>query len=292
MRRSEGLTPYLFLLPAVGLLAVFNLYPIVATIAESFFGNSLNLAAGKQFVGLRNFLRVLSDPVFLTSLNVTLIFTLIINPLQTAAALALALLANQRVRGISIFRSVLLLPVAVSINVTAIVWGLMLDQNNGIINGLLATIGLGRQPFLGSADQALWSIILIMTWKAAPFYMLFFLAGLQNIPREVVEASEIDGANRRQTLWHVILPMLRPLIVFVLIVDTIGNLILFVPVYLLTNGGPRLSTNLLMYETYRRGFVYGDIGAAAAMLTLLLAIVGLALALQVLAVRITRKASA
>jgi len=292
MRRNHRLTPYLFLLPAILLLGVFNLYPAVATIAESFFGNSLNLAAGKQFVGFKNFVRVLSDPVFLTSLNVTMIFTLVINPLQTALALALALIANQGVKGISIFRSILLLPVAVSINVTAIVWGLMLDQNNGLFNGLLAVLGFSRQPFLGSADQALWSIILIMTWKAAPFYMLFFLAGLQNISRDVVEAAQIDGAKSWQILWRIILPIMRPVIVFVLIIDTIGNLILFVPIYLLTNGGPRLSTNLLMYETYRRGFIYGDIGAAAAMLTILLGLIGLALLVQVMLTRLMAGRSA
>jgi multiple sugar transport system permease protein len=177
------------------------------------------------------------------------------------------------VRGTIFFRSIYLLPVAISLNVTVLVWGLMLDQNAGLVNGILSTLGMERQPFLTSVRYALATVIGIATWKGVPFWMIFFLAGLQGIPQALLEAAAIDGANTLQTFWRVTLPLLRRVILFVLVADTVANFILFVPVYLLTRGGPELSTNLLMYEAYRRGFVYGDLGTSAAITSILLVIV-------------------
>jgi multiple sugar transport system permease protein len=288
MTRSERFIPYLFLLPAIVLLLIFNLIPAMSTILESLYTNNMSQTGGRAYVALGNFTRIFQDPVFWKSLQVTLIFSLIVNPLQTILAVALAVLANQRVRGISFFRSIFLLPVVVSINVTAVVWGLMLDKNAGVLNGILALFGIPRQPFLISPDQALASIILVVTWKGVPFWMLFLLAGLQGIPQGVLEAAAIDGANRWQTFRRIVLPMLRPVIIFVLVADTIGNFILFVPIYQMTRGGPQLSTNLMMYETFRRGFVYGDLGASSAMLTVVLAIVFVIVFLEFLVFRARR----
>lgn len=272
MRFQERLIPYLFLVPAVGLLVIFNLFPAIATLNESLHANSL-IRGGRIFVGLENFQRIFTDPVFWKSLRVTLLFSVLVNPIQIVLALGLALLANQKVRGIVFFRSVFLLPVAVSINVTTIVWGLMLDSKAGIVNGALALFGVPAQPFLTAPSHALWSIIILATWKGVPLWALFFLAGLQGIPASVIEAARIDGANRRQLFIQVTLPLLRGVLIFVLVADTVANFLLFAPVLLLTEGGPQLSTNLIMYETYRRGFVYGDLGASAAMLWVMLLLV-------------------
>jgi multiple sugar transport system permease protein len=272
MFARERWIPYLFLLPAIGLLLVFNLFPTIATLYESLNANSL-VSGGRIFVGLENFQRVFDDPVFWKSLRVTLVFSLLVNPIQIVLALALALLANQKVRGIAFFRSIYLLPVAVSLNVTAIVWGLMLDSNSGIVNGVLALLGVPAQPFLTAPSHALWSIIILATWKGVPLWSLFFLAGLQGIPEAVIEAAKMDGANRWRLFTHITLPLLRGIMIFVLVADTVANFLLFAPVLLLTQGGPQLSTNLIMYETYRRGFVYGDLGSSAAMLWIMLLIV-------------------
>jgi ABC-type sugar transport system permease subunit len=273
MTRSERWVPYLFLAPALALLIVFRFLPALASFRESLYMSSFTATGGQTFVGLENFVFVLGDPVFWKSLWVTLLFSLVINPLQTVLALGLGVLANQRVGGIVFFRSTYLLPVAVSINVTALVWGLMLDKNAGLVNGLLAYIGIPRQPFLISESHALWSIIWVATWKGAPFWMIFFLAGLQGIPQSLLEAAAIDGATAWQSFTQVTLPLLRRVIVFVLVADTIINFILFVPVFLLTKGGPQLSTHLIMFDVYRRAFVYGDYGSAAAMTSILLVIV-------------------
>lgn len=278
------LVPYLFLLPAVLLLLVFNLYPTLATLSESLHVKSF-INNERIFVGLENFERIFGDPVFRKSVEVTLWFSILVNPIQIALALLLALLANQKVRGISIFRSIYLLPVAVSINVTTVVWGLMLDSDSGLINGILAILDIPKQPFLTAPSHALWSIIILATWKGVPLWALFFLAGLQGIPESVIEAAKIDGANRRQIFTMITLPLLRGVLLFVLIADTVANFLLFAPVQLLTEGGPQLSTNLIMYETYRRGFVYNDLFTSAAMLLVMLVFVLMVILLQAFALR-------
>ena len=275
---------YLFLLPAVLLLLIFNLYPTLATLNESLHAKSY-ISNQLVFVGLENFQRILKDPIFWKSAEVTLIFSILVNPIQIVLALMLALLANQKVRGISIFRSVYLLPVAVSINVTTIVWGLMLDGNAGLINGILAQMGIPKQPFLTAPSHALWSIIILASWKGVPLWALFFLAGLQGIPKSVVEAAKIDGANRWNIFTLITLPLLRNVMLFVLVADTVANFLLIAPVLLLTQGGPQLSTNLIMFETYRRGFVYSDLSTSAAMLWVMLIFVLLVIMFQAFVLR-------
>ncbi len=284
-KRNELFVPYLFLFPAIALLVIFNLIPAVSTLRQSLYADSVIRGADPVFVGLENAVRVFNDPVFWKSVQVTLLFSLIVNPLQTALALGLALIANQRTRGIRFFRSIYLMPVAVSINVTVVVWGLMVDPNAGLINGMLNQLGLPEQPFLTSPDQALWTIIMIISWKGVPYWALFFLAALQGIPTGVLEAGVIDGASGRQLLTRVIIPILRPIILFVLVADTIVNFTLFVPIQLLTQGGPQLSTNLVMYETYRRGFIYGDLGASAVMLTFMFLVILVIIGAQYLLLR-------
>ncbi len=276
--------PYLFLLPAVLLLLVFNLYPALATLNESLHAQSM-LRGGRIFVGLENFERIFRDPIFWKSVQVTLIFSILVNPIQIVLALLLALLANQRIRGIAIFRSIYLLPVAVSINVTTVVWGLMLDSNSGLINGILASFSIPKQPFLTAPSHALWSIIILATWKGVPLWALFFLAGLQGIPESVIEAAKIDGANRRQIFTLITFPLLRAVLLFVLVADTVANFLLIAPVYSLTQGGPQLSTNLIMYETYRRGFVYGDLATSSAMLWVMLIFVLMVILFQAFLLR-------
>ncbi len=288
--RSDFFVPYMFLLPAISLLIIFNFIPAIETVRESVYAASFRRGVPPVYVGLDNFRRIFDDPVFWKSVRVTLWFSLLVNPLQTVLVLALglALIANQRVRGIGFFRSVYLLPVAVSINVTVVVWGLMVDTNAGLINGTLNRLGLPQQAFLISPDQALNTIIMIISWKGVPFWALFFLAALQGIPTSVLEAAAIDGANRWQSLTRITIPLLRPVILFVLVSDTIVNFTLFIPVHLLTQGGPQLSTNLVMYEAYRRGFIYGDLGSSSVMLTVMLIVVLFVIGLQFILLRPTR----
>ena len=272
MIRSERLAPWLFLAPALLLLMVWRYFPIVWGLRESFYTNALSFTGGREFVGLDNFRWLLDDPTFWKSLEVTMIFNVIVNPLQTVLAFFLALFINRSIRGIGAFRTILLLPIAISINISALAWGLALNADYGLVNGLLEAVGLERQLFLRSVDQAMPTMIGIVSWIGVPLWALFFLAGLQNIPADVLEAARLDGANRLQTLTQIVLPLMRRVIAFVLVSTTVANLTLFAPPYLLTRGGPQESTNLMLYEAWQRGFVYSDLGASAAMTMVLLGI--------------------
>ena len=267
------LAAYALLAPALIGLAVFRLYPIVLAAWGSLHTSTFGEAGGRVFVGLDNYRYLFAEPTFWSSLWVTLKLNLILNPLQVALALGLAVLADQRFPGIRAYRTAFFIPIGVSIPIAALVWRIMLDPNAGLINAVLTSIGLPAQPFLTSADQALWAIVLIATWKGVSFWMVFLLAGLQNIPSDLHEAAMLDGASPVQRFFQITLPLLRRTLLFVLVTDTAINFLLFAPVYLLTAGGPELSTNLLMYEAYKTGFVFADMGLALAMVMVLLALV-------------------
>jgi multiple sugar transport system permease protein len=284
MRWREGWVPFAFLAPALVLLLAFRLLPAISGFKEAFYTSGA-IPGTTEFVGLENFAYLGQDPSFWNSLRVTLIFNLVTNPLQIFLAIGLAVLANVPLRGIRFFRSIFLLPVAISFNVAAAVWALMLETNSGLVNGLLVRLGIPAQPFLTSSSLALWSVVAVVSWKAVPFWMLFFLAGLQRIPVSVQEAAAVDGATAIQTFRDVTLPLLRRMILFVLVADTIGNFLLFTPIFLLTQGGPAESTSVLMWETYRRGLLWGDLGTAAAMACILLGIVALVVTVQSIVLR-------
>jgi multiple sugar transport system permease protein len=264
---------YLLLLPALICLAVFRLYPIAAALIGSLVTDSLTEPGSQVFVGLRNYLQLFADPIFWQSLWVTIKLNLVINPLQVILATLLAVMANQRFHGISFYRLLFFIPLGVSLPIASILWRIMLDPNSGLINSLLNVFGIPSQPFLISENQALWSIVAVATWKGVSFWMIFIWAGLQNIPRELFEAATIDGADRFRRFLRITLPLLRRPLLFVLVTDTAVNFLLFVPMFLLTRGGPSYSTNVLMYEAYKSGFIYGDMGRALALVVILLLLV-------------------
>lgn len=279
MTQKERWTPYFFLGPALALIIAFRLLPALTGIRESFYGISFVSDSGKAFTGLDNFTTIFSDRTFVQSIRVTVLFNLIVNPLQILIALGLAILANQNVRGISLFRSVLLLPVAVSLSTSSIIAGMAMDQL-GLLNGILTLFGQPQQLFLLSSKTALASIIGISSWIGCPFWMLFLLAGMQNIPHDLYESASIDGATTWEIFVSITLPLLRRSLLFVLVSVTVANFLLFIPVFILTSGGPELSTSTVMYEAYRRGLVYGDIGASSAMVSALLLFIIVIIAIE------------
>ncbi len=272
-RRQSWLAAYLFLAPAVLGLAIFRLYPIALAAWGSLHTTTFGGGAQRVFVGLDNYRYLFDYDVFWQSLIVTLKLNLIINPLQIGLALLLAVLANQRVSGITFYRTIFFIPIGISVPIAALLWQTMLDPNTGLLNALLSAVGLPRQPFLTSADQALWAVIAIASWKGVSFWMVFLLGGLQAIPGELHEAAMLDGASATRRFFQITLPLLKRTILFVLVTDTAINLLLFAPIYLLTRGGPELSTNVLMYEAFKTGFVYTDMGLALAMVMVLLGLV-------------------
>jgi multiple sugar transport system permease protein len=270
------------LLPALIGLVLFRVAPTLYAIGRSFYAVSFGLVPATVFVGGSNYNALFSDPTFWQSVQVTILFNVVINPLQTALALILALLVSMRLRGVGIFRGIFFIPISVSITVASIVWQMMLDPQSGIINGLLEWLGLPTQPFLTSPVQALPSIILVASWIGVGYWMFFFLAGLQGIPTTMYEAAAIDGATSWASFLHITLPLLRRVIAFVLVADTTANFLLFVPVYIMTHGGPEGSTDLLMYEAYRSGFIGLDMGRATSITTILLGVLLLVVGAQLL----------
>lgn len=263
--KKEWWIPYAVIAPAILLILVFKLFPILSTIEQSFIR--------KGAWSLRNYELVFTDPIFWKSLWVTFKFNIIITPLQIVISIGMALLVNLKLKGITAFRSIYYLPVTISMAVAALLWNLMLNPSTGVINSILVRIGIPAQQFFTGANQALGSIMALASWKGCGYWMMFLLAGLQGISQEVYESARIDGANWWKTTTHITLPLLKNALTFVIISDTTANLLLFAPMYLITKGGPQSSTNVLMFETYKSAFVYSDQARASTLMTILLLIV-------------------
>jgi multiple sugar transport system permease protein len=263
--------PFAFLAPALAGLLLFRFSPIAIAMVGSFFGTTIR--GDTVFLGLKNYIELIEDPGFWSSVRVTLLFNLIINPFQVVCALGLAMLVRRPATFVDIFRTSFLLPMTVSIAITSAIWSIMLDPTLGPVNGFLRWAGLPAQPFFRSGDQALATLIMVATWKGAGYWMVFLLAGLLAIPREVEEAATIDGANGVQRFFYVTLPLMRRPLAFVLVADTAANFLLFAPVYVITNGGPNGATQLLMFEAYQAAFAYLNHGRSLAISTIILAII-------------------
>jgi multiple sugar transport system permease protein len=269
--RPRWWVPFAFLAPALIGLLIFRFAPIVIAAVGSFFGTTLR--GESVFLGLRNYAELFDDPAFWSTIVTTLVFNLIINPFQVVCAMGLALLVERPTRFIDLFRASFLLPMTVSIALTSIIWAIMLDPTLGPVNGFLRWAGLPAQRFFRSPDQALGTLILVATWKGAGYWMVFLLAGLLSIPKELHESAAIDGANAWQRFWRVTLPLMRRPLAFVLVADTAANFLLFAPVYIITNGGPNGATQLLMFEAYQAAFGLLNHGRSLAISTIILAII-------------------
>ncbi len=284
MRRPGGLkwtgylSGYAFILPALTGITVFGLLPLGYAFYVSFRRYDL-LAPTSAFIGLANYRRVIADPTFWRALLNTAYYAALLIPAQTVLGLILALLVQKNSPGISIFRASYYLPVVSSMVVASTLWRIMYDAQNGIFNSVLLTIGLPAQPFLTSPSQAIPALVLMMTWKWVGISMLILLGGLNAIPADYYEAAEMDGATRFQSFKLITLPLLRRVLLFIVVINTINAFKLFTPIYVITRGGPMESTLTLVFHIFRTGFRYYDMGAASTMSVLLLLLVlGLTLA--------------
>ena len=257
--------PYLMLAPALIIIFVFKIYPIVSVMITSFIRDG-------QFT-FRTYEILLGDRTFWMSLWTTIKMNLVMIPLQIVLSLALALLVNSTVKGIGIFRSIYYLPVTMAISVAAITWELMANYNNGVFNSLFTALGIGRQGLFTDANQALWCIVVMATWKGCGMWMMYILAGLKGVDTSIYESARLDGAGYFRTLFSIILPLIKRTMLFVIVANTSANMLLFAPMQLITEGGPQNSTNVLMYEVYKSAFQNGNASRAGALTTILLIIV-------------------
>jgi multiple sugar transport system permease protein len=284
-RRAWTIVPYLFVTPAMVGLGVFKLYPILEGLRLSFY-DVRPIARTQEFVGLANFLELVRDPVILRATWNTLLFNLVVTPSQIVLALGLAVLVNRKGRVVQAFRSVFFMPAVISLVVASIVWKLMYAPDSGLINGLLIAVGIPAQTFLTSQAQAMASVMAMVVWKGVGYWMVILLAGLKDIPEGIQEAAIVDGAGPSRRFFSITLPLLSPTLLFVVVADTVINFLLFVPVYVMTQGGPSEATTLLMFEVYRNAFVYTRFGYAAAISTALLLVIALAVSIQMRFLRV------
>ncbi|WP_019135782.1 carbohydrate ABC transporter permease [Cellulomonas massiliensis] len=253
--------------PAVVLLVLFLVVPVLLAFVLSFTNARLISPNPPRFVGLENFVRAFtSDPVFLRSVLNTFLFAVVVVPVQAGFGLLLAVLVNQRLRGVTWFRVVYFVPVVTSIVVVSILWKFMY-QPDGLINSFIDTVTFGAwqgQAWLNDPDTALGAIIVLSIWQAVGFHMLIWLSGLQTIPEELYEAARMDGATPWQQFTHVTWPGLRSTTVFVLVTITIAALGLFVQIDVMTQGGPVNSTSTIVYHAVRKGYREQETGYGAA----------------------------
>jgi multiple sugar transport system permease protein len=273
--RGDLLVALTFLAPAMVAAVVLRIWPMLRAGWDSLHTTPLGVQP-PTWAGLDQFTALFQDPTFLNSLKVTAIFGLVVNPLQIGVSLALAVLFNERIRSLGVMRTLVILPVAIPQSVSAVIWAIAF-RPDGPLNGTLELFGLGGLRYLTSPQQALWSIMLVVSWIGVGYWMMFLIAGLKEIDPNLYEAASIDGASWWQRFWHITVPQLRRQLGFVLVADTISNLLLFAPVQILTKGGPNGSTNVIMNDVFERAYVRGDVGGAAAgtivLVTIALAIV-------------------
>ena len=261
--RSPGTVAFLMLVPAGVLIITFLMVPIVLTFILAFTNARLISPQPARFIGADNFVRLFGSDTFWASLRNTVIFAVVIVPIQSALALGLAVLINVKMRGVNFFRTVYFLPVVTSIVVVSILW-LFLYQPNGLINALLSQVGIQGPDWLGNPRTALFAIIMLSIWQAVGFHMVIWLSGLQTIPADLYEAASIDGATPWQQFVNVTWPGLRQTRTFILITITISAFALFSQVNLMTQGGPLDATTTLVFQAVRTGFQQQQTGYAAA----------------------------
>lgn len=252
---------YWFVLPYAVFFLMFVAYPLCFSFILIF--HRWNIVTPMEWIGLKNFGRLVQDPLFFKSLGNTLTFLLIHIPLQIVIALGCAMLLNRKIRLRGVFRSMYFLPVVVSGVAVTILWQQLYAYDYGVLNTLLRSVGMPPAPWLVDPSWAMPSIAIMATWKNVGIYIVLFLAGLQNIPAELYEAASIDGATSARRFWHITLPLLNPTIVVIVVLSTIGGFSLFIEPYVLTGGGPMQSTLSGMLYIYNQAFTFGHMGYAA-----------------------------
>ena len=273
MEINQKNVPYYFLFPVIVIFAVFMIYPITKSFILSFY----EFKAGEyNFIGISNYLNLIKDGTFKKALFNTLIYLIFQVPVMVFLSLLLAYLMDQSfVKWKAMYRVSVFLPAITSLVAYSLIFKLLLNSEYGLVNFLLGLFGIDGINWLGGNVSAKISIMLAITWRWTGYNTVIMLAGLQNIPNEIYEAADIDGANRIQKFYSVTLPNMRPIILFSAITSTIGTLQLFDEPYILTNGGPDGATITVAQYLYNCGFRYIKFGYAAAISYVLVVIIAL-----------------
>jgi multiple sugar transport system permease protein len=266
---SEHFAGWAFVAPAVILIAIFFLIPIGWSLLISLQAN--NLIAPPHYVGLANYKALTKDAAFRSAIGHTLVYTVIFVPVSVGGALALAVALNRKIRGIRFYRLAVFVPLVTSTVATGLVFLWLLDPTFGFINYLLHAVGLPQQQFLQDPNEALYCIVAMTVWGWLGFDVIVYLAALQGVPEELLEAAEIDGASKWSRFRSIVVPLLGPATLFLVVWSTINALQLFDEIYVTTRGGPLGSTTVIVYYLYQQAFQFfnGGYGSAIAYVLLL-----------------------
>ena len=276
-KRSETRAAWLFLGPALGAIVAFFALPVAAGFVLSLTDFDLYAIAdprNARWVGLANYTELLHQPLFWRSLANTLFLVAVGGPLTLAAALGGALLVNSklaRLRGL--FRTIYFAPVVTTLVAVAIVFRYLYHPRFGLLNHLLAFIGMGPIDWLGTPRYSMLAITLLSVWRTFGYSLVILVAGLQAIPESLYEAARLDGAGAAQQFRHLTLPLLRPTLVFVTVLNTVGFFQIFAEPYVMTHGGPLNSTMSIALLMYEQGFRWWNMGRAAAIAFVLFALI-------------------
>jgi ABC-type sugar transport system permease subunit len=270
-RRQRFLVPYLFIAPNLVLFTAFSFLPLLYAIFISF--HDWGLITEPDFIGMRNYVRLLHDRLFWESLRHTLTYAAGTVPTSMALGLALAITLNRRLRGRIMLRSLYFLPIVVSAVATGTIAAWLFNDNYGVINAILLRIGFGRIAWLSTPQWALPSLVITTLWLRVGFCMVVYMAALQTIPAAYYEAARIDGAGAWQQFRHITLPLLNPATFLLLILSVIYSFHVFDLIFVMTGGGPGFSTTMLVQYVYRAAFVTSEFGYASAMGLVLYAVI-------------------
>lgn len=264
--------PYLLLAPQLAVTLVFFIWPSVVALSSSFYMQNAFTGA-RTFVGFDNFLYLFSNPLYLNSFVVTTIFAIATTFLTMVTALYLAVKGDRVLRGKRFYQSILTWPYAVAPAVAGVLWVFMFNPTAGLISGWLGFLGVDWNANV-NGSQAMILVVVAAVWRQVPYNFLFFLAGLQAVPRSLLEAGAIDGAGPFKRFWTVTFPLLAPITFFLLVINIVYSMFqTFGLIDAVTQGGPGNATNILVYQVYRTGFVSLDLGSSAAQSVVLMLLV-------------------
>ncbi len=272
-RRRVSPTPYLFLLPALVLFLLFRVYPLIDGLWLSFTSARLGRAQ-YAFIGLANYQRLLEDSRFQTSLVNTAFYTVASTLPILALPLLLAIVLNRGVAFTAMLRGAFFFPFTLSVVTVGLTWLWLLDPVVGPFNYYLRRLGLPVHSLLADPETAMWGIVLTSVWWVTGYYLVIYLAGLQDIPQHLYEAAALDGANAWRSFWSITLPLLRPVFLFVFVIHIIGSFQIFGQVFIMTQGGPGDATRTVVQHLYEAAFQnLFDFGSASAMAWVLFAVI-------------------
>lgn len=268
----ENLSAWVFLLPFLLFYAFFTLYPIFKGLFLSFTSGSFGIES--KFVGVANYIRMFQDAKFWEALWNTLGFVIVSSPVIALFGLLMALIVNVGLKGTTVLRSIFFMPYMLAISVMVSIWKFILQPYTGLLNSVLHQLGVEQEIFWLAETNLAWTSILLATlWWTVGFNMILILAGLQEIPGELYEASNIDGANGWQAFWFITLPSLRKVLVLIMTLQSIASFKLFGQPWLLTGGGPGTSTRPLVQYIYETGFKQWDTGYSSSLSYVLFAVI-------------------